>query len=96
MRGRVTSGPACPVERPDQPCPPNPVHARVDAVDATGHNTASAVTDDAGRYAIGLPPGAYTLRVVIDALFPRCPETQVTVSPGPPATADIICDSGIR
>jgi hypothetical protein len=68
----------------------------VDALDPTGHTTANATTDDAGRYAISLPPGRYTLRVAIDGPFPHCPDVPVTITPGAPVTADIGCDTGIR
>ena len=96
VRGRVTAGPTCPVERPDQPCPPKPVRGRVDALDSAGHTAANADTDDAGRYAISLPSGHYELRMVTDGPFPRCPDTPVTVTAGLPVTADIDCDTGIR
>jgi hypothetical protein len=96
VRGRVTAGPTCPVERPDQPCPPNPVSGRVDALDRTGHAAANARTDDAGRYAISLPPGRYTLRVAVDGPFPHCPDVAVSVTASAPVTADISCDTGIR
>jgi hypothetical protein len=36
------------------------------------------------------------LRVITDGQFPRCPDTTVTVTAGPPATADIDGDTGIR
>jgi hypothetical protein len=84
------------VERPDQPCPPNPVHGRVDALDPTGRTVADATTDDDGRYAISLPSGQYTLRIVTDAPFPRCPDTAVSVTEGSPVTSNIDCDTGIR
>ena len=94
--GRLTAGPTCPVARSDQPCPPNPVVARVEAVDPTGNVAGMTTTDDAGRYAIHLAPGSYTLHVGIDGPFPRCPESGVTVAPGPPITVNIDCDTGIR
>ena len=96
VRGRVTAGPTCPVERPDQPCPPNPVHGRVDVLDATGRTVADATTDDEGRYAISLPSGQYTLRVLSDGPFPRCPDTAVSVTEASPVTSNIDCDTGIR
>ena len=95
-RGRVTAGPTCPVEREDQPCPPNPVkRVRIDA-STHGRVAGSAVTDDDGRYAITLEPGDYVVHVETDGMFPRCPDTDVHVSPGSAATADIACDTGIR
>lgn len=92
----VAAGPTCPVERPDQACPPNPVHGRVDALDGVGHTVGSATTDGEGRCAIALRPGAYTLRVVTAGPFPRCPDTSVTVTAEPTAPTDIDCDTGIR
>jgi len=97
VRGLVTAGPTCPVERPDEPCSPRPVSATVvRAYDRGGRPRGSATTDDAGRYSIGLVPGSYTVRVITDRPFPSCPETPVTVTRGPPIVADIVCDSGIR
>jgi hypothetical protein len=96
VRGRVTAGPTCPVERPEQPCPPNPVHGRVDALDATGRTVADVTIDASGRYAISLPPGQYTLRVRADGPFPRCPDTAVSVTEASPVTSNIGCDTGIR
>jgi hypothetical protein len=96
VRGRVAAGPTCPVERADQPCPLNPVHGRVDALDPAGRTVAHATTDEVGRYAISLPSGEYTLRVVTDGPFPRCRDTAVSVTAGPPVSADIDCDTGIR
>ena len=61
VRGKITAGPTCPVERPDMPCPPNPVQGRVDALDIAGHLAGTAMTDQTGRYALALPPGRYTL-----------------------------------
>jgi hypothetical protein len=94
--GFVTAGPTCPVERPDQPCPPRPVSAEIDARDASGSTVASTTSDSSGRYGLRLTPGAYTLVVVIPSGFPRCPETPVTVPSGAPTRADISCDTGIR
>jgi hypothetical protein len=45
---------------------------------------------------MALPVGDYTLRVDTGGTYPRCPDTPVTVSAGPPTAADIDCDTGIR
>lgn len=95
-RGRVTAGPTCPVERPDQPCQPRPVQATIAAITADSATAATTSTENDGRYAFNLAPGRYTLRVSVDGPFPRCPDTTVTVTNGPAATADITCDTGIR
>jgi hypothetical protein len=94
--GYVTAGPTCPVERPDQPCPPRPVAAQVNAQDASGRTVATTRTDQAGRYSLSLAAGTYTLVAVTGATFPRCPPTSVTVRPVGPTRADISCDTGIR
>jgi hypothetical protein len=94
--GRVSAGPTCPVERPDHPCPANPVHGQVVATDSSGQPAGSAATDDEGRFAIPVAPGDYTLRVSINGPLPRCPDTPVTVPAGSSVIVDIGCDTGIR
>ena len=94
--GLVTAGPACPVERQGQPCPPQPVNGRVDAQAPDGHVVASTQTSANGGYSLVLPPGSYTLVVNTGATYPRCPPTGVTVASGAATRADITCDSGIR
>lgn len=94
--GYVTAGPTCPVERPDQPCPPQPVSARVVAHGPRGATVASTHSDSSGRYALDLPPGSYVLVVGAASGWPLCPDTPVTVKPGSAARADVSCDTGIR
>lgn len=94
--GTVSAGPTCPVERADQPCPPRPVVAHIDAKDSSGRTVASTDSDSSGRFAFTLAPGSYTLETSTGAVYPRCPPTSVTVTAGAPARADIACDSGIR
>ena len=95
--GTVTAGPTCGVERIDQPCPPVQVRGTVEAVDGAGGVAGRGGTDSAGRYAIDLPPGRYTLRVAGTGIYPQCPETTaVEVGPGSAVTIDISCDTGIR
>jgi hypothetical protein len=92
----VTAGPTCPVERPDQPCPPRPVSAEVEGRDSSGRTVATTHTDQSGAYRLGLAPGTYTLVAVTGSTFPRCPPTSVTVRSGAATRADISCDTGIR
>lgn len=96
VRGTVTAGPTCGVERVDMPCPPVPVSATVEAITSAGRVAGRGRTDGAGHYAIDLEPGRYTLRVAGTGTYPRCPDTDVVVVPGNAATADISCDTGIR
>jgi hypothetical protein len=94
--GYVTAGPTCPVERPDQPCPPRPVIAEVDARDTAGTLVAKGQSDAAGRYSLSLPAGSYTLTISTGMAFPRCPAVHVTVGVGARTRADVSCDTGIR
>ena len=96
VAGHVTAGPTCPVQRADQPCPPTPVSGVVEAVDASGQVVGRDGTDQAGAYAISLPPGRYTLEVRLQGTYPRCPDTPISVPAGSPVTVDIGCDTGIR
>lgn len=96
MYGLITAGPTCPVERPNQPCPPRPVTAEVDARTGDGRTAAATHSDGAGRYALTVAPGTYTLVVVTGSTYPRCPNTTVTVQGGTPTRHDISCDTGIR
>src|SRR5207244_5085437 len=89
----VSAVPTCPVERPDHPCPPRPVSAEVDARQGA-RTVASATSDGQGAYRMSLAPGRYTLVVVTNSSFPRCPSVDVTVPSGPPVRADISCDTG--
>ncbi len=94
--GYVAAGPTCPVERPDQPCPPRPVSGTITARMTVGTTVATTHSDANGRYALDLSPGTYTLVVDTGSMFPRCPDTPVTVKPGSAIRADISCDTGIR
>jgi hypothetical protein len=94
--GSVLASPTCPVERVGQPCPPQPVAAEVDGRDANGRTVATTHTDTAGHYRLALAPGSYILVAVTGSMFPRCPATPVTVTPGPAVRQDINCDTGIR
>ena len=92
----MSAGPTCPVERIDSPCPPRPVAAEIDAVDAGGRPAGSTRSGADGTYRLGLGPGSYTLTVATGSAFPRCPSTAVVVPAAGVATANIACDTGIR
>lgn len=68
----------------------------VEARDSGGRLVGSVVLDPAGRYAMRLPVGSYTLHATGGGTFLRCPDIPVTVEAGPPAIANITCDTGIR
>lgn len=96
LDGRVTAGPTCPVERPDNPCPAAPVSGRIEARDVANNVIASEAIGADGSYGFSLQPGRYTLHVVVGAVLPRCSDTPATVQPDETTHVAITCDSGIR
>jgi hypothetical protein len=94
--GVVLAGPTCPVETADEPCPPRPVDATIDAQDAKGDVLASTRTDTAGHYSLALASGSYTIVASTGAGLPMCQPVTITVTSGPPIRTDISCDTGIR
>jgi hypothetical protein len=96
VRGRITAGPTCPVERVGHPCPPRPVTAGIRAQRGGGQVVARTRSDGNGNYAMTLRPGRYTLVVETGSSFPHCPQTNITVPRHGFVTADIRCDTGIR
>lgn len=96
VQGTVTAGPTCPVEQPDQPCPPQPLAIHIVASDSAGRAVAETDSAADGSYAMALPAGRYTLRAGTGGAPPTCPDTDITVPIGTRAVADISCDTGIR
>ncbi|MGH9275771.1 MAG: META domain-containing protein [Acidimicrobiales bacterium] len=96
VRGTITAGPTCPVERPDQPCPPQPLAVHILAIGSDGTTVAETESAGDGSYQMALPAGHYTLRVDTGGTFPTCPDSEVTVEAGAQAVVDITCDTGIR
>ena len=95
LRGHVTAGPTCPVERIDHPCPPRRVVATVRARIGARVIASTQSTVD-GSYRLELPSGSYTLSAATGALLPRCLSNNVDVVAGTTTELDITCDTGIR
>ena len=96
MHGTVSVGPTCPVERADEPCPPQPVTATVHATNESGEEIATTQSGSDGRYSIALPPGRYVLTATTGSAYPYCDPTEIEVPPARDIVADISCDTGIR
>jgi hypothetical protein len=96
VRGTVTAGPTCPVQRADQPCADRPLAIHVTASGADGRTAGETDSAADGAYALGLAPGRYVVRASSGQSMPRCPDTDVTVPDHGQAVADIVCDTGIR
>ncbi|HEX2915772.1 MAG TPA: hypothetical protein VH186_33735 [Chloroflexia bacterium] len=65
LKGRVLAGPTCPVERADNPCPPNPVAGRSVRVRDQKQSTTlkTLVSDSSGYFTTELPAGSYMLEL---------------------------------
>ena len=101
LRGQVTIGPICPVERPDQPCLPTPetyAARKVLVRSGDGANPVATVSlNQTGYYRVELEPGTYVVdinRAGMDR-SPDVPRT-ITVAAGETVTLDIDIDTGIR
>ena len=73
-----------------------PYQAKLDVLDASGHQVTSVETDPNGNFRIALPPGKYTLRPQSPGPYPRASEQTVVVSPKSFAQVRVVFDSGIR
>ena len=99
VRILVSRGPINPVETPDMTTNVAPVAgARVVVRPAEEGDEHEATTDADGLARVALAPGSYTIRVV------ECPgamslpkeDASVTVREGAFASAELVCDTGIR
>ena len=99
IQGVVESGPTCPVERINSPCPPHPLAATVVVSNSQGVEVTRFHTGADGRFKVNLAPGAYTLlgqSIGGSGMPPRPIPTTVTVTKGTYVTVNVEYDSGIR
>ena len=99
IRGTVTAGPTCPVERTpaDPNCADKPLSTLVAIFRASDTVHAYALFDSGpdGTFSASLPPGDYVIGAGKGG-YPMCPQTPVTVSPSVYASVTVRCDTGIR
>jgi hypothetical protein len=97
--GSVRAGPTCPVERfpPDPDCADQPVAGAVLVItDEDGSEVARLVSNQAGRFQIRLPNGAYQLHPQpYDGLLGTAPMQEFVVESSP-LELDVGYDTGIR
>lgn len=100
VTGRVTAGPTCPVENPNDPtsCQERPVAGALLVVTgAGGVEVARLASDSSGEYALGLQPGDYTLTPQpVQGLMGTPSPITFTVADGMPTVLDVSYDTGIR
>ena len=98
IQGVVQSGPTCPVERINSPCPPHPLAATIVVRDAGGHEVARTHSGVDGHFKLDVAPGTYTVvgLTIGSGMLPRPIPTTATVTAGGYTTVNVEYDSGIR
>jgi hypothetical protein len=98
IQGVVQSGPTCPVELINSPCPPRPLAATIVVRDAAGHEVARTRSGADGLFKVDVAPGAYTLvgLNIGSSMLPRPIPTTATVTSGSYVSVKVEYDSGIR
>ena len=98
IQGVVQSGPTCPVERINSPCPPHPLAATIVVRDAGGHEVARTHSGADGHFKLDVAPGTYTVvgLTIGSGMLPRPIRTTATVTAGSYTTVNVEYDSGIR
>ena len=95
----VTRGPVCPVERVDQPCPPQPLEGmRLKIIGRPGAKVFTVLTDKNGVGKVSLPAGAYRVEMQPkpELGFTKDLPANVTITPGATVNLHVNVDSGIR
>jgi hypothetical protein len=97
VRGTVTYGPLCPVERVGSPCPDRPWRGNVRAQRTDGTLVRQVFTDADGAFTLPLDPGTYDIVPAIpEDSMPNAKARRVTVTEGHFVTVTMQVDSGMR
>jgi len=98
VRGVVVSGPQCPVETLEDPCPDLPVSGIVVSVSRLdGSVETETRTDAEGRFNVAVGPGEYVVQPVVASggvAFSK--PVQVIVPDGEFVEVTLLVDTGIR
>jgi hypothetical protein len=98
IQGVAQSGPTCPVERINSPCPPHPLATTIVVRDAAGREVARTHSAVDGHFQVDVAPGTYTVvgLNIGSSMLPRPIPTTVTVTSGRYTSVTVEYDSGIR
>ena len=97
VSGMVALVPGCPgPQKKGEDCHKPLPGKSVQLIDSAGKVVASAISGEDGKFNLSAMPGEYTLKVVIDAYYPRCPTVGVLVRKESLVDANIVCNSGMR
>ncbi len=98
IKGTVTIGPTCPVERipPDPNCAPKSYAASLVAINriTASQTTFKSLSD--GTFTVNLIPGDYSIRNASSGVLPRMEDQEITVYPHKYTELNVQFDSGIR
>jgi len=96
VRGVVTAGPTCPVQRQGDPsCDDKPVPAHLVLQRGDGSSAASGDAGSDGQFFIAASAGSYTLTASSPNAM-RCSSQPVTATSGHVTDVHVSCDTGIR
>lgn len=96
IRGKVTYGPTCPVERPGERCE-RPYDARLRIRNRSAKKVVASVRSGKdGRFRVRLRPGRYVVEPVSKSLYPHADPVPATVHAHRFTRVTISFDSGIR
>lgn len=97
VAGSVTLSPGCPGPQvSERNCDQVYRNKVIELLDNHGAVVANTTTSNDGAFSMQAPAGQYTLQVVKQGLYPRCPASPVTIVTGTMVQAALACDSGIR
>ena len=97
VTGSVGLSPGCPgPEIKDQPCTKPLAGKEVQLLNSAGKVVGKATTGDDGKFTINAKHGKYALKIIVDAMYPKCPMTEVTIKRHSITKTNISCDSGMR
>ncbi|HKY77093.1 MAG TPA: hypothetical protein VJS45_13185, partial [Acidimicrobiia bacterium] len=96
VTGRVTAGPTCPVERPDEPCPDKPVETTLRLLRKDGSVAATGKSYSDGSFRMIVEPGSYRLVADWPSRIGGCSPVEVSVEYGRFTYTEVSCDTGIR
>lgn len=100
VRGTITLGPTCPVERipPDPQCAPKPYATQILVYSKNGSTIVATASSDAyGDYVVALPAGSYTIAPRGGGnMPPTCQPVAITITSHVFTAENLSCDTGIR
>jgi hypothetical protein len=97
IRGKVTSGPQCPVIVAGSPCPDRPWTGTVEVRTPAGATVVSAETTADGSFSVAVAPGTYDVVALTQGMGPASSKpTRVSASAGATTSVRLTVDTGIR